>query len=158
MASVEAERVDNPSIRSWFGAPGLVVTIATLIVGVGPLGAVASAVLAIGWYHLSAVAVFCIGQIALLIFSPDAPFYQFAAAESGLWIVLIGPLLSGDERWQSVAAFVLAAGALGSIAWLVRIVTDTLWPTALVLGICVALVAYGLHRYERLQLGLLETT
>lgn len=62
---------------------------------------------------------------------------------------------TGSGLRTTLACWVLALGLFGVVE-LARRGTDSLWLVALVLVVVGAFVGYGLHRYERVRLGLVS--
>jgi hypothetical protein len=62
---------------------------------------------------------------------------------------------TGSALRTTVACWVLAL-TLFAVVWLAQRGTDSLWLVAVTLVAVGLLVGYGLHRYERVQLGLVS--
>lgn len=103
--------------------------------------------------------------IASVVPPPYEPYVRAVAAADWFPVVLLeiiltllvaATLLFGQARRRSVAAFVLALVVLTAVAGVSLTSGAALW---LVVGStvgAVALLAYGLHRYERVVLGLVK--
>jgi hypothetical protein len=77
-----------------------------------------------------------------------------AVGALGLLVLFGGTLLREATPGPTLAAYLLGALALGISAYLGWLAADALWGAALVLTLAGVLVSYGLHRYERVVLGL----
>ena len=137
------------------GALGVVVAAVALGVAAGPAGAAAGALVALSWYRLEAVYAFALGQVAAAaVLGDGATALAVAGAEAGLLVLLVAPLAAADAR--SVVAFAAATAGLLAVLRLARSAWEPLWAAAVALGLVAAAVAYGIHRYERVQLGLVR--
>ncbi|MFC4451591.1 hypothetical protein [Halorussus aquaticus] len=128
-----------------------------LVAGIGTdsAGLAAGALVAGAWALAGPVYAFAFGQILFAAFAPDPTGLELAVAQVGLFGFLAVPA----NRWaplRTVGAFVVASAGLVGVGAGVRDVTGELWPAALAVGAAVALVAYGLHRYELVVLDLVE--
>jgi hypothetical protein len=113
------------------------------------IGGFAPPVLAVG-----AVAAVHVGSLAVL---PEFPPLQIVALIEGLGLLaVVGTtvLSEGIGRPLAVSAVLYAVVTGGTVA-LIVLGTDLLVATA-VIGSALALVSYGLHRYELVMLGLVE--
>jgi hypothetical protein len=121
------------------------------------------------WVVASTVYAFAVGQLlyaALFASSIEGAFLSMAAFD-GRFVVLnlvVGAVLfsvlfvtDAVIRWPlstavfALIAFLFAWGGLAN-AWLV----DPLWQGAAAMLVAFALLAYGIHRYELVALGLVE--
>jgi hypothetical protein len=119
--------------------------------------AAASLVVALLAFWVPRWTLFALGQVALVAVAPrGSPLEPIAAIEAGLFVLLLGDRLGALGSFRSLAATLFLAGGLGALAWGGWGWFDTTWGVALVVAAAVAVAAYGLHRYERLQLGYLE--
>lgn len=106
-----------------------------------------------GWVIPPSVAVFAVGQLAILLVVPrGAPLPLVVAAEAIVSLPLVASLLRVGLR--ATATFGLAAVALGGLAVTGLLIFESLWVAALVLVLVLATLAYGLHRYELVALDL----
>lgn len=71
-------------------------------------------------------------------------------------VVLVVSLGRTDAPGRAVGWFLASAVALSAVGVGLLIATEQLWLAALGLGLVGATLSYGLHRYERLRLGLVE--
>ncbi len=150
--------MDRPDSRSWLGVLGVLLTVTGLALITGPIGVLlAGSLLVAAWYLLAAPFVFALAQLAVVaLFLPDAPLGQLVLIEAGLLIVLASPMAKSDKPIRAIIAMLLAFTGLGVIGWGVLQSSDALWPIALTLAGSTAIAAYGLHRYERVRLDLIE--
>lgn len=77
-------------------------------------------------------------------------------AESGLALVLLVELLADDDRRFGVLGYLVAIGGIGAVTSLLYATEVGLWLVGGVQLAVFAVAAYGIHRYERLRLGLIE--
>ncbi|WP_435156606.1 hypothetical protein [Haladaptatus sp. DFWS20] len=145
--------------QTWLDGAGalLVAFICTIATG-GP-GFVAGGVLFAAWYALPTLYTAAFGQILVVaLFADGVGAVYLIPLELGLLAVLVGPLLRADRpRWRvlvtSLVAVGFGVGVLGSHRW-----SGEYWLTIGVALTAVAVVAYGMHRYERVALGLVKDT
>ena len=143
--------------RSWFGGPGVAVTTVALGYAAGPWGVAAGIATAVAWYRLTDVYAFAVGQLlAVATLSGAAPIWPVAAAELGLLGVLVGSVAGVDRPGRPLAVFGLATLLFWAIAWGLIRTGRPLWSAAGLVAVVAATAAYGLHRYELVELGLLE--
>lgn len=137
---------------------GLGVLVATGALGLlaGPWGLLAGLATAVAWYALPAPSAFAAGAVLALPATADAPLAAVVAVQVGLLAVLAGSLLDVDEPLGALFAFALATLALAAVGWGVLRAGRPLWLATLALALVAATAAYGLHRYERVRLGLIE--
>lgn len=153
----DAATVRRREDRSVAGAAGALLAAGALAVTAGPLGVTVGVALLGAWAVFSVPYVLALGHLGLAVLFPDGPTLQaLALVESGFLLVLGGPFLRrGADLRVAVAPFVAAAVLFGAVAaglrWL-----DSTAAAALVLAIVAGLLAYGLHRYELVRLGLVE--
>jgi hypothetical protein len=119
----------------------------------GIAGVIAGIVLLIFWYALTPIHAFAFGQVALAgFFSHTVSSLQFIFIELCLLCLLLDSAFDFD-RWLSHAA--LTSGcffALGLFVWGYYRFSGDLLVTFLLLSGVVALLAYGLHRYDKIKL------
>lgn len=133
-------------------AVGLLATAAVLTVVAGPLGAAAGVALALVGLLAPPSAVFGLGQAALLALLPSPTPLQLVLVEGALFLVLVGPAATATMiRGLTLSALLFAA--LGTTTWFAA-QTFGLRATGIALLLGVGLVAYVLHRYERVAVGL----
>lgn len=142
--------------RTWPGALGTLLAASALAVTGGASGLLAGAAVAASWYVLPTPAAFAVGQFALVAVAADAGPLALVVAEGGLLGLLAGSTLDADRSARLVALAVggvalLAASGWASYRWL-----GAAPQAAAVLAVGFALGAYGLHRYERVALGLVS--
>lgn len=152
-----ADSGSRPSIRRALAAIGtLVATIAVGIV-VGPLGALVAIGVGGAQYLVSTTAAFATGQIVLAaLFPSGGSLVALVLAEVGLLCVLCSTAVEHHAPVRSIGAALVAGVTIGGSGWLAYRSSATVWIGAGVIVATTALVAYGLHRYERVQLGLVE--
>ncbi|WP_137284637.1 hypothetical protein [Halorussus salinisoli] len=101
---------------------------------------------------------FTIGQFALIATVPElgTSAIQIGLLEAGLLMLLIEPALTEDQQLRILVLSWLGANLGISLVLVVYEWLGLLWQTGLVLTVSVAVLTYGLHRYEQLELGLLK--
>lgn len=137
---------------------GLGVALATVALwsAAGLPGLVAGLLTLLAWALAPATLAFAVGQVLAVPLLGDAGLAPLVAVEVGLLAVLAGPLTTPDRPARTLAAFVAGTAALWAAAWLVLRAGEPLWAAAATLAIVAATAAYGVHRYERVRLGLVE--
>lgn len=157
MASAVRERIPIPDLRQWFAVFGILYVTAVLGIIEGFAGVLVGICLVVVWYVSSLLGAFVFGNIALLLF-PNLTEWglPFVLVEAGLGCLLVSSANRTASSWRIGAitgsAFVLlAAFVLGS-----RGLFEASWVIALCLVVVVAVLAYGLHRYERFTMGLVR--
>lgn len=96
--------------------------------------------------------------VALVVFPPEPSLLLLGGLEGVSLLVCTLSLLGGGSTLRTtVALWAVAIGLYGVVA-LARSGTDSLALVALALGTVGTLVGYGLHRVERVRLGLVSDT
>lgn len=134
------------------GTVGLIATLAAFTVTAGPLGAIAGLALALCSVLAPPLAVFGLGQAAVLALLPTPTPLQLALVNGPLVLVLVAP--AGRSRTARLVAVsgLLFAGFAVAVLWASP--TIGLQTTALGLLLGVGFGMYSLHRYERVVVGL----
>lgn len=133
--------------------------VATLAVGVavGPLGVLMAAGVASAYYVVSTTAAFALGQVILVALIPsEGIFVILVLAEIGLLGVLFSTTVDHNDSARLLVASLLAGLVIGATGWLAFRASQTVWVAASALVLATAFFAYGIHRYERVTLGLVE--
>jgi hypothetical protein len=131
---------------------GLLATAVLLGVTTGLPGVVVGAGLALAWLLLPVVYVVALGQFALVgLYAADTPALVLALAEVGFASTLLASLFPASPA-RAAVPFVVAALLLTGVV---------LFAPSVPLGSGALLVvaaagAYGLHRYERVSMGLVD--
>ena len=149
-----AEHSPGARERPWSAVVALVVCTIALGLVVGPAGVLAGLVTAAVWYGLGVPYALAAGHVVLVAATPD----RLAPSTIVLVELAFLPLLVASVRRTPAplvaGGVVLGAGAgLGALAW-ASYASRGPWIAALVLLGTIALVAYGVHRYELVRLGL----
>ncbi len=139
---------------AWIEAGGVVVTVLILAIAQGFPGIVAGGLLLLFWYTCPSLYTVGYGQIALgaLLF-PSGTIIQLVIAEIGLLLVLIAPGLRLDQplaRTLTIlgSVIILVSGILAGLS------LDVNHSQIGIILICVlGIVTYGMHRYERVAMG-----
>lgn len=109
---------------------------------------------AVAWPPL----VVAVGHVLLLPVVPDGflaagptGWRLLAGAEAAMLAVLVGSALRTTRR--AVLPLVAATLGLFGLVFAGLVATDRIWPVALLLVATVAVIGYGLHRYELVHTG-----
>lgn len=104
-----------------------------------------------------ALSILVIGHLGLLVSFPGGLSWQgLLAVETSALVVLAGAELLSGLSALAVVRLAIVYTTLVASTWLTLSSTDSLFTASLVLLTGVGLVAYGLHRYELVFLGLVE--
>lgn len=138
------------------GALALVVAL-TAAFGVG--GLLLAIGLTVGWYLLPVTYAIAGGSLLVLALAPTSLSDTQLVAVVASFLALLAVATPTDDRpIPALAALGLGAGGLLGATWVGLAVGDAVWAGALVLALAFAVASYGLHRYELVQLGLVEDT
>lgn len=135
--------------------------VATLAVGVavGPLAVLVIVAVGGTLFFASTTAAFALGQVVLVaLVPPGGALAILVIAEIGLLGVLCSPAVDHHDPGRLLVASLLAGLAVGAIGWLTLRSSQAVWLAAGALVVATAFLAYGIHRYERVTLGLVEPT
>jgi hypothetical protein len=141
--------------RSWSEAVAMLLAGAGFV-ALGGLSGVASAIgIGIVWLLLPSVYAVTIGYGLLAAFTIDGGVSLNALIVGiGLFAMLLAPA-ARLYRWETlVFVIVFAMATLFLVFAIAFATTDTLRSAALALAVTWAVAAYGVHRYERMILGL----
>lgn len=146
--SITLTRTTIGGIGALIAASGLVTAVDSLAIGI----ITGIALLGI-WAVSPGIYAFAAGQLLFAVFAPVPSGLLLVAIEGGLLILLVGSRpVSGQVAVVTGSSFVLLAG----LVWSLHGLFEGLWPAASGLVVIITLVAYSLHRYELVQLGLVE--
>jgi len=142
--------------HTWLGAVGTLVAASTVTYWYGGIGVLTGLGIALSWYTLPSVYAFTIGQFALTAVAAGSgtPPLQLGLLEAGLLGILVEPAIYEGRQLRLVVLTGLGISVVMSLVWGLAEWIQPLWKTVVALTVSVALVAYGLHRYEQLELGL----
>ena len=137
--------------------------IAVLVAGIGfalvggPAGVASALAVGVVWFLLPAVYAVALGHVLLaaLTVGGGTPL-EFVGVGLGLFAVLLAPAARLYRRETVVSITVFAAGALVFAFGITFTTAGALWIASLALVVIWVLVAYGIHRYELVTLGLVE--
>jgi hypothetical protein len=137
----------------WLAAIVLVVTV-SVAEGVG--GAIAGLVTVGVWFGLGTPYALAAGIVFLTAQTSDGvASISVLLVSGGFLALLLAPAGTVRDPGTYAITVLFTAGAFGSLTWIL-VTTQPLWLTALVLLGAGVLVTYGLYRYQRLRLGLLD--
>lgn len=160
--------VPDPRPRSeWtlLGLFGLTLTAAVFAIVGGLLGGLLALAFGVLWLFVPTVYSYAVGHLFALGVSAQAlSAVELLFIEMGLVAVLLGPLVAStieneDEnnlRSLRSRSVIGAGSALFAVVVVGLALVEMLWVNAVVLLAIGVLVAYGLHRYERVSLGLAD--
>ncbi|WP_143423246.1 hypothetical protein [Halegenticoccus soli] len=134
---------------------GLLAGTAALSATGGAIGAGVGIALLLFGLVLSEEVLFAVAHLGLLAVFPEGPAAaQLTLVELGLVPVLVSPSLRSQTPVRLAAATVVLFAALGAVTWEAMTWLEEPLPVAGLLILICAAFAYGLHRYERVSLGL----
>ncbi|EMA53634.1 MULTISPECIES: hypothetical protein [Halococcus] len=149
---------DHSTVRKVLATLGTVVATAALGLVVGPVGVLVAVGIGSAQFLVSTTAAFATGQIVLAaLYPPSGSPVVLVLAEIGLLCVLFSSAVDHHDTGRLLTASLVAGVAIGGSGWLALRSSATIWIGASVIVAGTAFVAYGLHRYERVHLGLVET-
>lgn len=128
--------------------------------GLAVAGGVPGAVVGVGAFLAVLIAPvfgFALAQFGLvLVLAPGTPPSSVGVAQVGLFAALFGATAHDDTSAIDAGLYAALAIAAGGLVW--GGLQTGLWQGAAALCGAVALVAYGLHRYELVALSLVEAS
>jgi hypothetical protein len=158
--------VSDPRPRDeWtlLGVFGVVLTGAVFGIVGGLVGVLLALAFGGVWLFAPTVYSYALGHVLALGISARAvTAVELLFIELGLVAVLLGPLVIATDGDDGRVRSTLTRSVLGAGSALFAVVVvglafvESLWPTAALLTVVAGLAAYGLHRYERLALGLAD--
>lgn len=148
-------RYERPT---WLDGIGALLVAIVCTIATGLPGFVAGTVFFVLWYTQPTLYTVAFGQLVVAALSDGIAVGYLVLAEVGLLAVLVGTSLALDRpRWRVIVtggvAIGFGASALAIVRW-----SNRLWLAIGFVLIVFAIVSYGLHRYERVALGLVEDT
>lgn len=154
-ASTNTDPTPNTAaVSSPLSIAALLVLTALATIAAGPLGVLAGLVTAVTWYGLGVPYALAAGHVVLAAaFGGGVAPLEFLLVELGFLAVLLAALVDDAGPRGTVAVGTLSAVGLVAVGWAVGQAAP-LWLAAGTVCGAFALVAYGLHRYELVRLGL----
>lgn len=139
----------------------VIAIVATLVVFTavsGPMGGLAGLAIVGVRYVTDELVAVAVGQIVLLGVLPTPTLLPLLLTEAALLLFLVSGFWETRHRTATITLCTLWLVALGLVlvglqAWL-----NTIWQIASVFVVVVLLIAYTIHRYERVMLGLVTET
>lgn len=125
----------------------------------GPSGAVAAVLTITVWvlanpeYAASVGILFAVVSVGF----PLGLHYGLVVTTYGIGILLIVETVTADDPFTGPVTMLTGVSILGGIAALLFLNHAPIWLIGLSQLVVFGSLAYGLHRYERLRLGLIET-
>ncbi|WP_458190820.1 hypothetical protein [Haladaptatus sp. NG-WS-4] len=143
--------------KTWLDGAGALLVAIVYTVATGLPGLIAGGMLILMWYLLPTLYTFAFGQLLVAaLFADGVALRYLIPLEPGLISVLVGPLLTLERPYWRLrmtvgVAILLGIGIVYIYQWL-----GEYWQAIGILTVVFALAAYGMHRYERVALGLVE--
>ncbi|OIB55765.1 hypothetical protein [Natrialba sp. SSL1] len=134
-------------------AIALLVCTGLLMLAVGPQSLLIVLITAGMWYALGTPYAIATGFVVLSALVPAVDTVMAVGIMLAFLPLALLPTLRRVWGRFENAALLTSVGVFGSLTWLV-VQTQPVWLTAGTLGLCIALGAYTMHRYELVQLGL----
>lgn len=155
-AGHESQLLAPGGSRHWLTWLAVLVLVGSLGVAGGPPGAGVGVAAAAVWVVLGTPYAIAAGVALFAAVTPDGvgPVAATIAGTGLLGLVLV-PAAAANARVGYALAVVLTTATLGGLAWLL-VSIQPLWLGAVVLVGAGAVLVYGLNRYHRLRLGLLD--
>lgn len=142
--------------RHPIGGLGVAVATVALWAAAGLPGLAAGLLTLLSWALGPATLAFAVGQVLAVPLLGTPGVASLAAVQVGLLAILAGPLTATDRPHSTLAAFAAVTAVLWGTAWLVRRSGEPPWIGAVALAVAAVTLAYGVHRYERVRLGLVD--
>lgn len=155
-AGHESQLLAPGGSRHWVTWLAVLALVGTLGVAGGPPGAGVGVAAAAVWVVFGTPYAIATGVALLTAVTPDGvgPIAAMVAG-AGLLGLVLAPAVAANARVAYALAVVLTTATLGGLAWLL-VSLQSLWLGAVVLVGAGAVLMYGLNRYHRLRLGLLD--
>ncbi|WP_311173103.1 hypothetical protein [Halobellus ordinarius] len=115
------------------------------VAGVAVLGAAAV------W---SGGAAFVLAQLFVISLVPAGATWTVVGTQVAAFFLLASVAAGWPPRWRRLGELALAYPVALGLVWILQANLRWLWQSALVLVVAAATIAYALHRYERVALGL----
>lgn len=143
-----------PKHRTWLGVTGPLIVLLAFTLMNGVRGLLLGGLVAVGWWILPAVYAFVLGHFALLLVVAHSDgLAGIAGAELGLVVMICTATAKPAPPGRILIVAVGGVGGASILAWLGAHRLATVWGIGgLVLG-GGAILAYWIHRYERVALG-----
>jgi len=97
---------------------------------------------------------FVVAQIGIISLLSASAIWTMALAQFAAFFLLASAAYGRTPGWRQLGRLALAYLASLSVVWLLVSGFRWLWQSALTFLVLVALLAYAMHRYERVALGL----
>lgn len=142
--------------RAWGGWIACIVLVIAFSIASGLWGAFAGATVTLVWLALGTPYALAAGFVLLLALTPEGiePFSVLLIG-TGFVALLLAPTITATASRAYAISAVSATVTAGAFSWLL-LQSQPVWIVAVSLIGAFALATYGLHRYQRLRLGLLD--
>lgn len=138
-------------------ALGLGLVTAGLVMAVGSIGVAGGVLLAVCWFVVPPIYTVGIGFVIAVVLVPDGfTGITFAPIGLGILSVLAAPLIDRDEPIEVAIAAVTGLSVLLAVGGGAFLWTTAILPSATALLVAFAVLAYGVHRYEIVRIGLVR--
>lgn len=140
----------------WAEWLALALLVVILAIRFGPVGIVAGLVTTLVWVQFDTPYAVATGILFAIAFTPDGiDPTTLSLVGAGLLGLVLAPMVAGGTPRAAAISVLLPTGVLGALTWLL-VAVFPLWLSGLaVLGTGTSVV-YGLARYQKLRLGLLD--
>lgn len=153
--SVRIDAVPSASGHDWPTVAAFVALVVAFGVVAGPLGVLAGLATALLGYVLGPPYALAAGHVALVVCTPggiDPP--SFVVVEVAFLGVVLAPIHRTTSSSHVALVAVASALTLAGVMWIV-VGSQSIWLAAVTLLSVLAIIAYGHHRLELVQLGLI---
>lgn len=145
--------------RSWLEVLAVLIAAAgfVLVGDLSPLGIVGGIAIVLLWLTLPIIYAVALGHVLVVVLTVDGfETLAIAVAELGLFGMLLATIPTLYDRGAVTSMTVFVFGLFVFVFGIAFVSSEALWIGTLALAIVGALVAYGMHRYELVSLGLAE--
>lgn len=142
--------------QTWTEWIGCVLFLTTFAIAGGPWGGLAGIAAIAVWFSLGTPYALATGVLLLMaLTSNDIGSFSTLIIGLGLVALVLVPTVNATVPRAYAITVVAATVTLGGLTW-VLLQSQPVWITALLLLTAIAVSTYGLYRYQRLRLGLLD--
>lgn len=142
------------SSRTWLGALGTSIVVLAFALSSPILGLMIGGVIAVGWWFLPSMSAFVIGQFALVALLPTtSDLLILVSAEVGLIGILVESTVKTPRPGRVLLIAICTIGIATTLGWAgYQRFATIVGVTGFLLG-GGAVLAYWIHRYERVTLS-----
>lgn len=156
--SVERARRLNGTVAERTRSGGVAVILLTVTVAViaGPVGALAGLAIAATWYGFGTPYAIAAAAVLLVGLFPDGiDVFSFVLGTAAIVLLILSEAARTRRRIRTGAVTLVSIAVLGGVGW----GAHEAWPLWIAVSgtlVVLALLCYGLHRYELVVLGLVS--